>query len=150
MFVSAKNLLSGSILSAMLALASACSSNPSPMIPEKPLCFYQPGNSIYFFEDFSNYDDHLPGITDQTGLWRRNDTIWSPRATLESTLKAEDQPRMLYDGYVMLPGISVFDCSLEFCLKGLQPLHNKYFYHRQVSLCKHQKKLCFYPMCFHR
>ena len=118
MSISAKTLLSGSILSAMLALASACSSNPSPMIPEKPLCFYQPGNSIYFFEDFSNYDDHLPGITDQTGLWRRNDTIWSPRATLESTLKAEDQPRLLYDGYVMLPGISVFDCSLEFCLKG--------------------------------
>ena len=114
MTLSARTLLSGSLFSALLLL-SACSSNPAGLDLEKPISFVQPGNGVYFFENFGNYDDHVPGVTDRTGLWFFNDPIWANRSGVRATIQADAQPRLLYDGFAMLPGLTVFDCSLEFC-----------------------------------
>ena len=61
MKLSVKPLLSGSILSAILMLTSACSSTPAGLDLKKPISMLQPGKGVYFFENFGNYDDHIPG-----------------------------------------------------------------------------------------
>ena len=114
MSISTRTLLSGSILSAMLALMPACSSNPAGLDLEKPISFVHPGNGVYFFENFGNYDDHVPGVTDTTGLWFHNDPIWDNYSGVGASIKADAESRLLYDGFVALPGLTVFDYSLKF------------------------------------
>ncbi|MBR4884808.1 MAG: hypothetical protein IKZ33_05790, partial [Lentisphaeria bacterium] len=114
MSISTRTLLSGSILSAMLALMPACSSNPAGLDLEKPISFVQPGNGVYFFENFGNYDDHVPGVTDTTGLWFHNDPIWDNYSGVGASIKADAESRLLYDGFVALPGLTVLDYSLKF------------------------------------
>ena len=98
----------------MLALMPACSSNPAGLDLEKPISFVQPGNGVYFFENFGNYDDHVPGVTDTTGLWFHNDPIWDNYSGVGASIKADAESRLLYDGFVALPGLTVFDYSLKF------------------------------------
>ena len=114
MKLSVKPLLSGSILSAMLMLTSACSSTPAGLDLKKPISMLQPGKGVYFFENFGNYDDHIPGVTDYNGIWFFNDPIWSNISGVRAALKADAEPRLLYDGFIVLPGLNVFDYSLDF------------------------------------
>lgn len=114
MSISVKPLLSGGVLSAMLLFASACSSNPAGLDMEKPISIFQPGKGVYFFENFGNYDDHIPGVTDLSDIWFFNDPIWASVSGVRASLKPERESRLLYDGFAAFPGVEVFDYTLDF------------------------------------